>query len=74
MLFWLLQICSPIQQYVSNKLGKSIDVLIVTHIENGHIEGMKTMLKDPDIKVGRILFNCYQRYVPGVQRKLNAYH
>lgn len=63
----------PIEQYVSDILGKRIDLLIVTHIDNDHIEGVKELLTDSDIKVGRIIFNCYQRNALGEQRKLNTY-
>lgn len=62
-----------IQQYVSETLKNRIDLLIVTHIDNDHIEGVKEMLTAPDIKVGKIIFNCYQRNVLGEKRKLNIY-
>lgn len=63
----------PIRQYLQGKLGKIIDLLIVTHIDNDHIEGVITMLKDPEIKVGRIIFNCYQRNPLGEKHRLNKY-
>lgn len=63
----------PIKKYVQEKLAKKIDLLIVTHIDNDHIEGVKTMLNDPEIKVGRIIFNCYQRNAFGEKRRLNKY-
>ena len=63
----------PIKKFVQEELAKKIDLLIVTHIDNDHIEGVKTMLNDPEIKVGRIIFNCYQRNVLGEKRRLNKY-
>lgn len=62
-----------IKQYVEETLGKRIDLLIVTHIDNDHIEGVKTMLTDPEMHVGRIIFNCYQRNRSGERRRLNKY-
>lgn len=63
----------PIKKFVQEELAKKIDLLIVTHIDNDHIEGVKTMLNDPEMKVGRIIFNCYQRNVLGEKRRLNKY-
>lgn len=63
----------PIKKFVQEELAKKIDLLIVTHIDNDHIEGVKTMLTDPEMKVGRIIFNCYQRNVVGEKRRLNKY-
>ncbi|MCR4798905.1 MAG: MBL fold metallo-hydrolase [Bacteroidales bacterium] len=51
-----------IQQYIENELGKRIDLLVVTHIDNDHIAGLATLLeKVPDLQIGKILFNCYHR-------------
>lgn len=38
-----------IQRYVQEVLGKSINLLIVTHIDNDHIDGVKNMLIDHEI-------------------------
>ena len=62
----------PIQQYVKDVLGKKIDLLIVTHIDNDHIMGVKEMLTDSEMKIGRIVYNCYQRKGVGVKRRLNT--
>lgn len=52
----------PIKDYVEKELNKTIDLLIVTHIDKDHIEGVEEMMKQtPDLKIGKILFNCYQR-------------
>lgn len=51
-----------ITNYVQNDLHKHIDLLIVTHIDSDHILGVETMLTaTPDLSIGRIIFNCYQR-------------
>ena len=51
-----------IQQYIENELGKRIDLLVVTHIDNDHIAGLATLLeKVPDLQIGKILYNCYHR-------------
>lgn len=63
----------PIKKYVQEALAKKIDLLIVTHIDNDHIEGVKTMLTAPEMQVGRIIFNCYQRNGLGEKRRLNKY-
>ncbi len=48
--------------YVKNDLGKRIDLLVVTHIDNDHIAGVCVLLKKvPDLQIGKILFNCYHR-------------
>lgn len=51
-----------IKRYVENDLNKQIDLLIVTHIDSDHIMGVETMLTTtPNLTIGKILFNCYQR-------------
>lgn len=62
-----------IGRYVQDELGGKIDLLIVTHIDNDHIVGVKDMLSTPDIKVGRIIFNCYQRNGLGEKKKLTKF-
>lgn len=62
-----------IQHYVQDELGGKIDLLIVTHIDNDHIVGVKDMLLTPGIKVGHIIFNCYQRNGLGEKKKLTKY-
>lgn len=48
--------------YITEVLNKRIDLLIVTHIDNDHIAGLSTLLERlPDLKIGKILFNCYHR-------------
>lgn len=36
----------PIKHYIQNTLEEKIDLLIVTHIDNDHIVGVKDMLTD----------------------------
>ena len=51
-----------ISQYVKRTLRKRIDLLIVTHIDADHNEGItKMLLNIPDLAIGEIWFNCYQR-------------
>lgn len=51
-----------ILSFVKNELGKRIDLMVVTHIDNDHIAGLSMLLeKVPDLQIGKILFNCYHR-------------
>lgn len=51
-----------IKAHVENTLNKHIDLLIVTHIDSDHILGIEEMLKaTPELEIGKIIFNCYQR-------------
>lgn len=51
-----------IANFVMNELGGKIDYLIVTHIDNDHIDGLVTMLDShKEISIKHILYNCYQR-------------
>ena len=55
-----------ISQYVKQTLCKRIDLLIVTHIDADHNEGItKMLLNIPDLAIGEIWFNCYQRSIEG---------
>ena len=50
-----------IKKHVEEVLGKYINILIVTHIDNDHLDGIVEMLEQtPDIKIGKILYNCNQ--------------
>lgn len=50
-----------IQKYVEDELGRHLDFLVVTHIDNDHIDGLVEMLeKTPDVKIDKILYNCNQ--------------
>ena len=52
----------PIKDYVENQLNKHIDLLVVTHIDVDHIEGVTKMLNDmPDLSIDEIWFNSYKR-------------
>lgn len=51
-----------IKEYVEVTLGKQIDLLIVTHIDEDHILGVEQMIKEtPDLNIGKIIFNSYER-------------
>lgn len=51
-----------IKGFVENTLGKQIDLLIVTHIDEDHILGVEQMIKEtPDLNIGKIIFNSYER-------------
>lgn len=53
---------SPIKDYIENHLKKHIDLLIVTHIDADHVEGVTKMLTEmPDLSIGEIWFNSYKR-------------
>ena len=51
-----------IDNFVKTELKNRIDYLIVTHIDNDHINGLITMLtKNSDLIIDHIIYNCYQR-------------
>lgn len=62
-----------IASYIKNDLKNTINLLVVTHIDNDHIIGVRDLLKKDGIKVGQIVFNCYQRNAIGGVKKLNKY-
>lgn len=52
----------PLKEYLQNTLHNHIDLLIATHIDGDHIQGIATMLKKhEDLTVGEIWYNCYRR-------------
>ena len=58
----------PIKEYVENTLQKHIDLLIVTHIDCDHVNGVVKMLRqNQDLNIGKILYNCYQQVNAGQQ-------
>jgi ribonuclease BN (tRNA processing enzyme) len=51
-----------IDEFIESKCNCVLDYLIVTHIDNDHINGLITMLsKKKDLTIRHILYNCYQR-------------
>ena len=51
-----------VDDYVTNVFHNHIDYLIVTHIDNDHINGLISMLSSKlDLTIDHILYNCYQR-------------
>lgn len=61
---------SSVKEFVINELHNSIDLLIITHIDNDHIDGVKEMLEDENPpKIKRILFNCAQLIRPDILPK-----
>lgn len=63
----------PLKEYLHNTLQNHIDLLIATHIDGDHIQGMATMLKEhKGLTIGKIWYNCYRR-IDGVEvKELNA--
>lgn len=52
-----------IEEFVRDTLKKHIDLLVITHIDCDHINGVSEMLdKIPDITLGKIFYNCYQNF------------
>lgn len=52
-----------IKTYIHDELNKHIDLLIVTHIDRDHANGITKLLRNPDfadMQIGRILFNGFQ--------------
>ena len=51
-----------IKNYIETTLHSHINLLIATHIDYDHIDGLCNMLKRlPNLQIDKILFNCYQR-------------
>lgn len=51
-----------VNDFIVNEFHGHIDYLIVTHIDNDHINGLIAMLKStPNLTVNHIFYNCYQR-------------
>lgn len=51
-----------VNDFIVNEFHGHIDYLIVTHIDNDHINGLIAMLKStPNLAVNHIFYNCYQR-------------
>lgn len=52
-----------IKTYIRDELYKRIDVLIVTHIDSDHANGITKLMRNPDfadMQIGMILFNGFQ--------------
>lgn len=50
-----------IRGFVENELKKHINLLIVTHIDFDHVDGLCTMLRETqNLKIDKIFYNCYQ--------------
>lgn len=52
-----------IKTYIRDELCKRIDVLIVTHIDSDHANGITKLMRNPDfadMQIGMILFNGFQ--------------
>lgn len=51
-----------VDDFIVNEFHGHIDYLIVTHIDNDHINGLIEMLKSkPNLTINHIFYNCYQR-------------
>lgn len=58
-----------VNDYVENEFHNHIDYLIVTHIDNDHINGLIEMLSSKsDLAIKHILYNCYQRTSDELQK------
>lgn len=48
-----------VNDYIVNEFHGHIDYLIVTHIDNDHINGLIEMLKSkPDLTINHIFYHC----------------
>ncbi|WP_277638474.1 hypothetical protein [Bacteroides graminisolvens] len=53
---------AEIKQFVESTLCKHIDLLIITHIDNDHIDGLRSMLQqNSELRIDKIFYNCYQK-------------
>lgn len=51
-----------LKEYLQTTLHNHIDLLIATHIDGDHIQGIITMLKKHEsLTIGEIWYNCYRR-------------
>ena len=51
-----------VKSFVHDYLKLHIDLLIITHIDNDHVCGVTQLIdSEPDLYIGEILFNSYQR-------------
>lgn len=51
-----------VKKFVQDDFNSHIDLLIITHIDNDHVDGVTKMLEsEPDLFIGEVLFNSYQR-------------
>lgn len=51
-----------LKEYLQTTLHNRIDLLIATHIDGDHIQGITSMLKNHEgLSVGEIWYNCYRR-------------
>lgn len=61
-----------LKEYLTNTLRNHIDLLIATHIDGDHIQGMTTMLNEhKGLTIGEIWYNCYRRTEVTEEIKLN---
>lgn len=65
--FHLMVDCGALSEeikcFIRNDLDMRLDIVIATHIDGDHIDGIIAILNDPDLRnltIGKILFNCYQ--------------
>ena len=61
---------SDIVDYIVNALNKRIDLLVATHIDSDHIDGITAMLFDSrlkDLQINKIIYNCYQNVSNGAR-------
>lgn len=57
-----------VNEYIRNEFHNHIDYLVVTHIDNDHINGLIEMLSSkPDLTIKHIFYNCYQRTSDNLQ-------
>lgn len=53
---------SAVKRYVEGELQSHINLLIATHIDGDHINGLAQMLKKcPNLQIDHIWYNCYGR-------------
>lgn len=61
---------SDIVDYIVNTFNKRIDLLVATHIDSDHIDGITAMLFDSrlkDLQIDKIIYNCYQNVSNGAR-------
>lgn len=61
---------SDIVDYIVNAFNKRIDLLVATHIDSDHIDGITAMFFDSrlkDLQINKIIYNCYQNVSNGAR-------
>ncbi len=58
---------TTVKSYVEDILQNHINLLVATHIDGDHINGLSSMMKNcPNLQIDKIWYNCYGRSIQDV--------